>query len=90
MHKNSFKQPNALVLPPVPEIVNERPSDMSMEEYRVRRSESNKQIKERTKKGFLVFLSQEFLLNEKTGQIVGKLYRHGLTFKGSTRMLQMV
>lgn len=83
------KLQNATVLPPAPAPVTERPESMSFEDYKNLRRETNKAIKERVKHGFLAFLSNEILMNENSHPF-GMRYRRGLTFNGSTKMLQIV
>lgn len=83
------KLQTATVLPPAPMPVNERPDNMSFEDYKKLRKETNKAIRDRVKKGFLVFLSNEVLLNDRN-QPIGMKYRTGKTLVGSTKMLQLV
>lgn len=78
---------NATVLPPAPVIYNERPKNMSMEEFRTARRHMNAAIKARLK-GFLVHLSNEVMLDE-LGKPVAMKFRKGRTFEGSTKNLQL-
>lgn len=80
---------NATVLPPAPEIINERPKKMSFEAYKAARTAMNKAIKERLQKGFLVFKSQELILDQQ-GWPVAKAFKRGHTHVGTTRFLQIV
>lgn len=83
------KLQTATVLPQAPAPVNERPDGMSFEDYKKLRKETNKTIRDRVKKGFLVFLSNEILLDAQN-RPVGMKYRYGKTFVGNTRFLQLV
>lgn len=80
---------NATVLPPAPEIINERPKKMTMKAYRAARTAMNKAIKARLQKGFLVFKSQELILDQQ-GRPVAKAFKRGHTHVGTTRFLQIV
>jgi len=80
---------NATVLPPAPDIINERPSKMSFEQYKTARTAMNKAIKQRLQKGFFVFKSQELILDQQ-GRSVAKLFKRGRTHVGTTRALQLV
>lgn len=79
---------NATVLPPAPEIINERPKKMSFEQYKINRAAMNKAIRDRLR-GFLVFKSQELILDQQ-GRPVAKAFKRGHTHVGTTRMLQLV
>ena len=70
-------------LPAAPDPVNARPEGMSYEEYRTLRKETNNAIKNRLKKGFTVFVSNEILFDS-AGRPVGLKYQRGRTFVGST------
>lgn len=75
-------------LPTVPDPVNARPEEMSYEEYRTLRKETNNTIKNRLKKGVTVFVSNEVLFDS-TGNPVGLKYKRSRTFVGSTRELKV-
>ena len=79
---------NATVLPPAPEIINERPKKMTFEEYKKASTAMNKAIKQRLQ-GFLVFESQTLIL-DKQGRPVAKAFKRGHTHVGTTRFLQLV
>jgi hypothetical protein len=84
-----MKHRNATVLPTAPNPINERPDNMSMSDYRELRKETNRTLKNRIRRGFLVHLAQEFLLDDR-GQIVGTKFRKGQTFVGDTKFLQVI
>jgi hypothetical protein len=84
---------HSTVLPPAPEIINERPDTMTFKDYQIARRASNQAIRER-RKGFLVFLANELLLDDKNRSIGFRFSRAGKPFGkthvGTTRFLQMV
>ena len=55
---------SATALPPAPEIINERPEGMDFKEYKERLKEMNQKLRKR-RKGFLVFLANEVLFDDK-------------------------
>ena len=89
-----MKHQHATVLPEAPNPVNERPENMPFYEYRALRKETNKIIKNRLQKGFLVFEAQRMILDE-IGKPIGFAFRNklgkpaGKTQVGSTKHLQL-
>jgi hypothetical protein len=91
--KNADRHNHATVLPEAPNPVNERPEGMSYQAYCELRKSVNATLRSR-KKGFLCFLANEMLLDDK-GRPYGFLWTrnlkpHGKTHIGSTRFLQLV
>lgn len=85
------KLKTATVLPPAPDIIVDRPEGMDYEEYRKLRKESNQKIKDRLKTGFMVHLSNEILFDERQPpRPIGLRYHRGISFEGSTKMLQVI
>jgi hypothetical protein len=82
------KHPSSTILPPAPDIVNERGPKQNFEAYKADRKASNKAIRERLK-GFLVHLSNEMLFDEQRRPIALR-FKRGKTFTGSTAFLQLV
>lgn len=84
---------HSTVLPPAPEIINERPVNMTFKDYQIARKASNQALRDR-KKGVLVFLANEMLLDDKGRPIGFRFTRagkpYGKTHAGTTRFLQMV
>jgi hypothetical protein len=83
------KHLSTTVLPPAVNPFNERPTTMSIEDYKAQRKLANKSIRSRLQRGILCFLSNEILFDE-LGHPVGMKWKKGKTFEGSVKFLQMV